>query len=292
MTGTIVVGYDGRDVSRDALALALVVAKTIDAPVTIAGVFPHDARHMEGDAHRRALDEERERVLAPALEWLPGIRASAVALGDHSPARALHQLVEASDAEMIILGSSERGDLGRVLAGTTADRLLHGSPCPVGVAPAGYRQTEGGLRVLAVAFDGSPESRIALGLAARLASQATATIRVIGVLPGPAEVGPEGTRTRRAMRGRLRDEVHEVAAGLPDELRALPVVAEGGDAAAVLCEQAEKGVDLLVTGSRGYGPVRRVLLGSVSSMLMRSAGCPVLVAPRSDRPAGVPAGFV
>ena len=39
-------------------------------------------------------------------------------------------------------------------------------------------------------------------------------------------------------------------------------------------------VDLLVTGSRGYGPVQRALMGSVAETLMDGAGHPVLVVPR------------
>jgi nucleotide-binding universal stress UspA family protein len=42
----------------------------------------------------------------------------------------------------------------------------------------------------------------------------------------------------------------------------------------------ERGVDLLVCGSRGYGPVRRVLLGTVAAALVRQASVPVLVVPR------------
>jgi nucleotide-binding universal stress UspA family protein len=40
-------------------------------------------------------------------------------------------------------------------------------------------------------------------------------------------------------------------------------------------------VDVLVCGSRGYGPVRRVLLGGVSSRLIRSAQLPLTVVPRA-----------
>ena len=39
-------------------------------------------------------------------------------------------------------------------------------------------------------------------------------------------------------------------------------------------------VDLLVVGSRGWGPVRRILLGSTAVRLMREARCPLLVLPR------------
>jgi nucleotide-binding universal stress UspA family protein len=51
----------------------------------------------------------------------------------------------------------------------------------------------------------------------------------------------------------------------------------------------DREIDLLVCGSRGYGPVRRVLLGGVSSRLIRRAACPVVVVPRcADQ--GVPNG--
>ena len=40
-------------------------------------------------------------------------------------------------------------------------------------------------------------------------------------------------------------------------------------------------VDVLFAGSRGYGPLRRALLGSVSGALVRDAGCPVVITPRS-----------
>ena len=41
-----------------------------------------------------------------------------------------------------------------------------------------------------------------------------------------------------------------------------------------------EGIDLMLVGSRGYGPMGRVLLGSVSSQLMHAAPCPVIVVPR------------
>lgn len=43
-------------------------------------------------------------------------------------------------------------------------------------------------------------------------------------------------------------------------------------------------VDLLVCGSRRYGPVRRVLLGGVSGRLIRIAASPVMVVRRSGAP--------
>jgi nucleotide-binding universal stress UspA family protein len=41
-------------------------------------------------------------------------------------------------------------------------------------------------------------------------------------------------------------------------------------------------LDLLVLGSRGRGPMRRLLLGSTSEHVVRDAGCAVLVVPREE----------
>ena len=54
-----------------------------------------------------------------------------------------------------------------------------------------------------------------------------------------------------------------------------------GPAAEALAEEA-KDLDLLILGSRGYGPVKGALLGSVSAKLMGSAPCAVLVLPRGS----------
>ena len=56
-----------------------------------------------------------------------------------------------------------------------------------------------------------------------------------------------------------------------------------GDPARALEREAGEGLDLLVLGSRGYGPVRRVLLGGVSESVVRHSPCPVLVVPRSAK---------
>ena len=83
-----------------------------------------------------------------------------------------------------------------------------------------------------------------------------------------AETGPD-----------FQNRLHEAVAELPSELRALPLL-ENGDPVQKLLEVAEGGVDLLVLGSRGFGPVMRLLIGSVSSRVIRRAACPVMVIPR------------
>jgi nucleotide-binding universal stress UspA family protein len=75
-------------------------------------------------------------------------------------------------------------------------------------------------------------------------------------------------------------ELDHAARSVSKRLEAEAMLLEG-DPAGLLASHAAAGVDLMVLGSRGYGPLRRVLLGSVSAFVMRSAPCPVMVVPRS-----------
>ena len=138
--------------------------------------------------------------------------------------------------------------------------------------------------MIAVAFDDSPESRAALKLAAMVGLRCEATLRVIAAdhrSAGWAASAAAGAATPGSQGFDLQGRLHSAVSDLPRELRALPVF-ERKRPADALVDQVEAGVDLLVMGSRGYGPLRSVLLGSVSAEVIGRAGCPVLVAPRGS----------
>ena len=81
------------------------------------------------------------------------------------------------------------------------------------------------------------------------------------------------------MRQDYQEALDRALAGLPDGVQATGELLYG-EVVDELSMVGERGADLLVCGSRGYGPVRRVLLGTVSSALVRQASVPVLVVPR------------
>jgi nucleotide-binding universal stress UspA family protein len=246
VSSTLILGADGSDGARDAAALAGVLAPLFGAEV------------------------------AP-------VNAS----GHGSPARQLHEEASARHAEIVVLGSSHRGEPGHTAPGKVLRRLLHGSPSPIAVAPRGYADEEiGPPRVIGVAFDNSPESHRALDFAARLATAASAALRVITVYPGAAhaeEPPPAGVVTQRAL---MQEALHNTVGSLPSELRAEPRFLFGA-VADVLAEQSELGVDLMVMGSRAYGPVLSFWLGSVSEDLIRISPRPLVITPRGLPDAGV-----
>ena len=200
-----------------------------------------------------------------------------------SPADALQALAEKGEADLIVLGSTHHAHVGSVAPGSVAEHLLHGAKCRLVIAPKGYAESDHSqdrLRVAAVGFNGMAESYAALEEAAKLAAKFGGSLRVIAVATpvagmGAAAAAQAGAEAAPDFQTQLNDAVAE----LPEELRALPVF-ERGDPVQKLLEDAEMGVDLLVLGSRGFGPVMRLLVGSVSSRVIREAPCPVLVVPR------------
>lgn len=213
----------------------------------------------------------------------------------------LAQLARAEGADLLVIGPTHRGPVGRMVPGSTAERLLGQAPCAVAIAPPGFGGAEGepgwrplsedlddsGLRVIGVGYDGTPRAAGALRDAAELAVDAGAALRVFAVTrtPAPLRPGPDSgelqTAAQQAAR-ELRDELARAVAELPPEARAEGTFLRGFPAMELLAA-AEKGVDLLVLGSRPGGPVRRALHGSVSSAVIEAARCPVLIVPAGVR---------
>jgi nucleotide-binding universal stress UspA family protein len=225
---------------------------------------------------------EDARVLAERIAARDGGELNLVHVEKGSPADALGALAEKGEADVIVLGSTHRAHVGSVAPGSVAEHLLHGARCRLMIAPRGYASqdhSQDRLRVVAVGFDGMAESRAALDEAVGLARKFKASMRVIGVMPPTPAVGPAAAATDPSAGPDFQTQLYDAVAELPPELRALPVL-EKGDPVQRLLEDAGVGVDLLVLGSRGFGPVMRLLIGSVSSRVIREAPCPVMVVPR------------
>jgi nucleotide-binding universal stress UspA family protein len=291
VAGTIVVGFDGTDSGEDAVALGLLLARAARAVPLVAVVHPGEYPIGVGrvDAEWVAFMHQQAQELLGRARRVVGDAAGAEfrEVSAASESRGLHELAEQEQAELVVVGSASRGPFGRTFPGSTGDRLLQGSACPVAVAPRGLReQPPAELATIAVAFLDTPEAHQALQAAAALAERAGARLRLVSVMPRPAEVlmpvlGRDAEEaftatTREVFRGALDDAL----AGLGDRVQAGGELLEG-DVVDTLATLDRRDADLLVCGSRSYGPLRRVLLGGVSSRLLRRAALPLLVVPRS-----------
>jgi nucleotide-binding universal stress UspA family protein len=274
----IIVAYDGSERAQDALALALRLRDPDDGGLILACAISERA-WRPGDARQVsvAVSDETALMLAAGRAKVPaGIRVSLRVPVASSPARGLTELAEDEHADLIVVGSSRRSSSGQIWLERTAGRLLQGAPCAVAVAPADVRGTEA-FHHIGIAYDGSPDATSALAAGYALAAQTGAAITLFYALTG-ISVADE----RDALRDRLhaQEMLDEAAVAAPAGVnpRTLLLYGVPGKAIADACEGI---VDLLVTGSRGYGPVQRALMGSVAEALMEGAPHPVLVLPRT-----------
>jgi nucleotide-binding universal stress UspA family protein len=276
----LLVGYDGSDGGRDALELTRVLAEATGASVLLVTVLPYGPLPVRYEILDEEEAEQAGRLFEHAKQQLGGVEVETRAIGGGTPAGVINDLAEEEDVGTIVVGSPHRGPVGRVLLGSVANGLLHGAPCEVVVAPRGYAAEEHGpFRTIAVAYDGMPESKVALARAEEIALACRATIVIYTADTPPAVVN--GTlRYVPTLPPRSDKIVTEAVRGVDERLAATGRQLDGppGAAIAEACEQ--RGADLLVAGSRGYGPVLRVLLGSVSTQLAHRTPCPVLVVPR------------
>jgi nucleotide-binding universal stress UspA family protein len=284
MPASIVVGVDGTGSGLDAVALAVRVARATGDPLLLACIYPGDGRSgVDDDA---AVQRPASSALEAARELVGEVAVEYRTAPSSSPARGLAELAEQEDAAMVVVGSHRRGAFGRVASGVTAERLLHGSGCPVAVAPRGYRRRgTDKLRRIGVAFVDTPDGREAVRRAAELAARSGLPLTLYSVVAVhinwfvPEAVRPEDETVPAEVREDYQEALDRALAGLPDGVQATGELLYG-EVVDELSVVGERGVDLLVCGSRGYGPVRRVLLGTVSSALVRQASIPVLVVPR------------
>jgi nucleotide-binding universal stress UspA family protein len=256
--------------------------------------YPRDRYGMLPIHGRRWAMPEATKAVAGLAKSLLGDESGAITrvFGATSPARALHEAAEREQADLIVLGSSAHAEDGHIEAGAGGRHALQGAPCAIALAPAGFADTDGRLAPLGVGFDGSPEARLALSSAAGLADIMGAELRVISVLARPAPAHPMFAfisyhEHLEHLRAESRSRLVETLEGLSVHPEMEPLVVDG-DPADVLTEQAAE-LGMLVVGSRGYGPLRRVLLGSVSDALLERTACPVMIVPRGvERSFGAP----
>jgi nucleotide-binding universal stress UspA family protein len=274
---TILIGVDSSARSEDAIALARRLALTGPAGLVVASIVGSEA--ARDDAH---LAVRRMSGLLAGID--PERIRTGVVLG-RSPAQGLHELAQAETAALVIVGSTHTGHLGRVRPGSTGERLLNGAPCAVAVAPHGYRtRRDDRLARVGVAYDGSLESRVALVVAQAAAHACGAKLLVVTVIStevygaGAWIGGPSYAATIAGVREELRRDLDNVVSALPADFAPEAVVLEGRPWRELA--DYSRTLDLLLIGSRGYGPLHAVIAGGTSGPVLHHAHCPVIVLPR------------
>lgn len=285
MFSRIIVGVDGEAGGRDAIALARALADPATELVLVTVWERFDGivaaalgRTPPAQAGYELLEQSRREL---------GLSCRTRTWQAESIAAGLHCAAEDEAADLLVVGSCARQRAGRALLGDHARASLHGAPCAVAVAPKGFARAPR-LRRIGVGYQDTPEGDDAVHVARRIATEQGGQIQAITVLPivptpragsyayleAIDDLTGERERTARQRLDALGDVAGKIRWGVPIE---------------ELLRASEK-LDLLVLGSRGYGPVRRLLLSSTADGVARDAACAVLVVPHGVRAAAEPSG--
>jgi nucleotide-binding universal stress UspA family protein len=284
----IAVGVDGFPEGEDAAALGSALAEVTGAELLLVAVQPEPLILPPMGQSWTTLRHEAHEILHKARTALaPGART--VVETDLSVPRALHRVVHRERRDLLVVGSSRQAPEGRVRIGKRTRQLLCHFECPLAIAPRGYRQkAKSGFARIGVGFDGGEESQAAFALAATLAAGAGAELELHAVVDDRtppfgwsrfAHGGSEHSRWEDAVLAEIERRRAEAEAAAAASGGGAKVEISRGRPADALLELSTE-VDLLIIGSRRWGPAARVLLGSTGEALLHDAACPVLVVPR------------
>ena len=276
MFENVIVGVDGRPTGRDAIALAARLGSPT-GKLTLVNVHPGELRPVNAVTPAMATDErEASHELLTRERAQAEVEAELVSFLALSPGRGLHDVAEERGADLLVVGSCGRGVLGRAMLGDDTRAALNGAPCAVAIATHGYAEHPPATARVGIAYDGSPESEAALGAARAVGAQHRSKLIALEVVSVPTYsftglTPPALGETIDVLLADAKERLHAI-----EDVEGRAVYGLPGEELASFGAE----VDLLVVGSRNYGPLRRLVLGSTSDYLERHARCSLLVLPR------------
>jgi nucleotide-binding universal stress UspA family protein len=124
----LLVGYDGSNSAKDALALAVKHAKAFNASVDIVTSMETGTVEQSGDIQQAKNDLDAAEK---------SVRSQGIAIESHllirgmKPGEDLVQFARESGAENIFIGVKRRSKVGKLLFGSNAQYIILKAPCPV-----------------------------------------------------------------------------------------------------------------------------------------------------------------
>ena len=299
----ILVPVDFSPMSIEAIAAAKTLAQQTGAQVHLAHV--HHAQYPAGfrgpvlsqSEYAVSFEEHRKETVAEELQELAtrhGVgRTSAVHLCEGvSVYREICRLAQRLPADLIVMPTHGRSALAHVFLGSTAERIVQHSPCPVLVTRSAAKKTRATKkaasqpRLILVPVDFSKASLAALEYAIEFTAGTPAKLIILHVIDLGDALSTDGLGVVRlsAVREAAREETERQMAALPGRVDLAKTPFEtsirNGKPVTEICALAEeRSVDLIVASTHGRTGLEHLLIGSVAEQVVRHAAQPVLVVP-------------
>ncbi len=279
----IVVGVDASPEAADAAVFAVAVAHRAETSCHLVHATPGSGHAPRRDSYpyTRRYEQAGVQVAAALGNRVPAAVLKTLAVHRGKPAAVLNEAVAALGAELVVLGGKHHSTLGRWLGGSTSVEMARTALVPLLVAVGAPA-----IRRVLLALDPSAAARPAAAAAERYAALFGAELRALSVVE-PLAVVPEVPQQDTTDYYRRWEEA--LARDVWPLIRASgvgTVVRHGTALETILREAADWRADLVVVASHGKGPVKRMLVGSVTEGLINHLPTSLLVVPGGAAPVG------
>ena len=246
----------------------LIVLHVMESHATTARLTTPVWRRLSTD-HKALAERELSEDLAAAD--VP----SEVVVVSGDPLTRIMETADSFGCSLIVTGIARDETLGRLLLGTTVEKLARQARQPVLVVKTRPRKR---YRDVLVATDFSPGSRQALRAALQLVPNANLTLFHAYDVPFQGKTVPDDAITRSFYNG-AEQSAREFTAETPELAGKTPqIVLEAGQPETVLSEYSfNHRSDLVVTGTHGRTGILRTAIGSVAERLLESLPSDVLI---------------
>ena len=265
--------------AKRALPFAVALTDHYCAKLYVVHVIPEQAYvFAQPESLERILKETRD-FTGYTLHQLThsltrGDRRCEALLENGDVVQVLTELAELHAADLVVLGTSGRKGLDKLLVGSVAEEVLRTAPCPVlAVGAHVSTQASAGIQSIVCAVDFSPSSLRATEYAISLAKEYEAHLTLIHVVDGVLRKSPRIAVHLGDMRLRQLISPEAELKYEPEVLTEVGLVAE-----CILAVANDLLADIIVMGVRGMGALAQTAshLGSIAHRIVSSAKCPVL----------------
>lgn len=285
----IVVGVDGTSAALEAVRWAAAEAELHGTRLVLVTAVPDQIRAATMGTPMMLLKELVAVGKGRVNEAEKAVAGTSVNIDTEvAVAHPAAMLLERSrSARMVVLGSAGEGDSTGGLIGSVRSAVAHHALCPVVVVhprePDPLPRSHGGPVVVGV--DGSEQSGSAIAAAFREAALRGADLVALHVWADHPLATPLDPYKPLQWPTRVRKEVTALSESLSEWSALYPEVEVQwvlrADQPLQSLREVAAHAQLLVVGSRGRGGFASLMLGSTSRALLKSAPCPVMVAPHT-----------
>jgi nucleotide-binding universal stress UspA family protein len=289
---TIIAGFSSSRQGSAPLNLATQISRTtgekVIATAIVERALPPGVDPIE-DEYQGYVSAQAAASLERVVEATGGQDVAVVIHQSTSIPMGLMELVDQHNADLVVVGSSSSGLLGRAALGSVTERLVHSAAVPVAIAPRGYPSSPVPIKRLTAAYGGAADAVGLVQSSAELARRWSVQLRIASftVRPPAAFGGSIESSAENLVIQQWTRKTTDAAVKQLNEARAslaIPdvdvVIGAGTDWGTAVDNIAWASGDMLLLGSGAAGPMAQVFLGTAAAKILRHAPVPVMILPR------------